>query len=104
VSDHVCPVCGDPSVYALWVDKEPPDECPLGATDLTRCELAMEKARQAALFRRVCPESFDASGNIRAGELGIVYVLGKVFEIEPNLKLIIGAGIPEEMLKRAGKL
>lgn len=47
--------------------------------------------------------AFDDDGHIRKGEFGIGYVLTKVFNAHPGIELMMLGGIPEEMLRRAGK-
>lgn len=79
---HACPVCGDPKAYTGWVDKRPPEGCPHdqdwqegkapSITNVTQCRVQMERAAQAAYFRKLAPEAFDASGNILPDGWGIL--------------------------------
>lgn len=74
-----CPICGDPRVYALWVMEPAPAGCaadkswhnggPITVTNVAECSYQRRKAEQAALFRRVAPECFDANGNMLPGKL-----------------------------------
>lgn len=72
---YACPICGDPNGYTLWIGKEPPKECPEGphVRNITECPLQMYQARRRALWLRVCPEAFDAAGNLRPGQFGTVH-------------------------------
>ena len=83
---HACPICGDPSVYVLWCDPVPPAGCPEGdhVKDVTMCRLQMAAAKQAAEWRKLCPEAFDTNGNIKPG--GLALVLAK---IDPETRIII---------------
>ena len=67
-----CPICGDPQPFIFWIDKTvPPTECAYNpaAKSVTDCEHQMTEARRAALWRKVCPASFDAAGVIIPGQL-----------------------------------
>lgn len=67
-----CPICGDPQIYILWIDPEPPDGCPVGADIVTNCSIQMERARGEAERRRAAPDCFDENGLILPGKLGEV--------------------------------
>lgn len=77
-----CPICGDPTAYPIWIDKEPPEGCPHdeawhaggkpSITDVTQCSYSMNKARQRAEWRKALPEAFDGSGNLKDGRLADV--------------------------------
>jgi hypothetical protein len=67
-----CPICGDPRPFIFWVDEDPPEECPYGATTVTNCTYQMEEAKRQAHWRKICPEAFDANGNIIKGGLTMV--------------------------------
>lgn len=77
-----CPICGDPRAYPLWLDKEPPQACaadqswhaggPVTIKSVTECPPQMARARQAAERRRLCPDAFDANGNMLPGQLARV--------------------------------
>lgn len=96
-----CPVCDDPAPYCLWIDFEPPSECPLGAGRVTDCEYQMAKAHQSALYRRVAPECFDENGNVKPGNIAGRFIK-KAMEAEPGFKPVFG--ITEAMMRRAGRL
>lgn len=75
-----CPICGDPGPFILWVDDEPPSECPYNpaAKNVTECAFQMKEAKRAALWRREVPEAFDAMGKIKPDGLYLVLTtLGK---------------------------
>lgn len=67
-----CPVCADPHPFILWVDPDPPTECPYGADQVTNCSYQMEKAKGEAERRRICPEAFDKEGKIIKGGWGLI--------------------------------
>ena len=82
-----CPVCGDPGVFLLWVDDEPPNMCAydpnMGTdddrrtiTDVTQCQYQMKRARRAAEWRKNFPDQFDADGKIKPG--GLAYILERL--------------------------
>lgn len=71
-----CPICGDPRPFIFWVDPEPPEECPYGATTVTNCSYQMEEAKRQADWRKACPEAFDQNGNIIEG--GLIMVMKKL--------------------------
>ena len=63
-----CPVCGHHQ--GVWLD-DPPTGCLRGGgADL--CQEAKDEAYGAAMRRKVCPEAFDAAGNILPGGLLLV--------------------------------
>lgn len=76
-----CKICGDPKAYSIWIGPEPPG-CPYDEVwhkgglpsifSVTECSHQMRKAARAAKWRRVCPEAFDANGNIIEGGIGMV--------------------------------
>jgi len=76
-----CPLCGDPSAYALWVDDRAPEGCgqsfdkngrPIEVKTVADCHFAMAKAAQQALMRRLKPECFDETGAMLPGRLAEV--------------------------------
>ena len=80
-----CPVCGDPSAFPLWVGDVPPAGCVQDATwhktgeltdksvrSVTECAWQMKKAWQAAEFRKLVPDAFDASGKMLPKQLARV--------------------------------
>lgn len=80
MSRHACPICGDPSAYPIWVDKDPPTGCPEDmrswgeggppqVRNVTECAYQMRKAAQRAEWRRVLPDAFDRDGNMLPGRL-----------------------------------
>jgi hypothetical protein len=75
MSAHRCPICGDPSQYPIWLDKDPPDRCPTDLADDNRVRTALEcpiqtrKARTEAIRRRCAPECFAEDGAILPGKL-----------------------------------
>lgn len=82
---YACPICGDPAAFPLWIDSEPPTECPeaiaaridgreITITNITECRYQMRKARQRAEWMKQMPEAFDDTGAIKK-EYGIVYIL-----------------------------
>lgn len=94
---YPCPICGDPSAYPLWIDKEPPVGCPHdetwhaghapSITDVTQCSYAMTKARQRAEWRKALPDAFDENGNMKDGRLAdVLRAWGDQY---PNQKLYI---------------
>ena len=97
---HPCPICGDPNVYPLWVDKEPPSGCPEGphVRTVTECRTQRARAEQQALFRRVAPECFDADGNMLPGRLG--KVLEAAQAAQPDFKLILPGGVLARFVER----
>lgn len=73
-----CPVCGDPNVFPLWIDEEPPKGCPddfdnwgFGyrpqVKSVSECTRQMEGAKQQADFRKLVPDAFDENGNMKPG-------------------------------------
>jgi hypothetical protein len=69
---HRCPICHDSQPFVLWIDPEPPKECPYGADQITNCSYQMDKARGEAERRKICPEAFDQEGKIRPGGWGLI--------------------------------
>ncbi len=77
---YPCPICGDPNAYPIWIDVMPPMGCPnddelreTGRRSITSiCETQIARARQAADWRKRCPEAFDGEGNIIEGGLAMV--------------------------------
>lgn len=79
---HPCPICGDPNAYPFWVDPDPPEGCPddrewmqgraPSIRNVTECARQMRKARQAAEFRKLCPDAFDENGKMKDGRLADV--------------------------------
>ena len=70
-----CPICHDPAPFIFWIDPtNPPVECPYNkaARQVTDCPHQMTQARRAAVWRKVCPDSFDANGQMLTGQLGHV--------------------------------
>jgi len=65
---YSCPICGDPRAYIMWLDDEPPSQCP-NEPDLKPgrgfCAFQLRDAERAALWRKVAPDCFDARGNTR---------------------------------------
>lgn len=69
-----CPICGDPSTYALWIDSEPPGGCPYDdawqrgeprtIATVSDCAYQMGKARQRAEWLKRFPQAFDARGRL----------------------------------------
>lgn len=84
---HICPICGDPNIFALWVDPEPPAGCsqdmenwgtPRAVKNVTECKWQMGKAWQAAEFRKLVPDAFDDTGKMKPGQLArVLEVFGK---------------------------
>lgn len=82
MAKKTCPVCGDPNAFPLWVDPEPPDGCPYdkewhkgrprSIKNVTECSWQMGKASQAAEFRKLVPDAFDANGKMLPGQLARV--------------------------------
>lgn len=82
VTGYACPVCGDPRAFPVWIDAEPPVGCPHddawmngnapAIRTVTECRYQMGKARQAAEFRRLVPDAFDADGKMLPGRLADV--------------------------------
>jgi hypothetical protein len=78
---HPCPVCGDPYVFAFWVDPEPPAGCSQdmenwgtsrAVKNVSECRYQMKKAWQAAEFRKLVPDAFDESGAMKEDQLARV--------------------------------
>jgi hypothetical protein len=74
----VCPICGDPGPFVLWIDKQPPLTCPDDPSWPERslnsiCDRQLRSAEQAAARRRITPDGFDASGNIIPSEAARVW-------------------------------
>lgn len=81
-----CPICGDPNGFPLgWYDKEPPEGCPHDDAWLMRrerptirnvseCAYQLKKAWQAAEFRKLVPDAFDETGQMKPGQLARVLV------------------------------
>lgn len=96
MAKFVCPVCRDPQPYCLWLAKEPPEACAYdeawhkgGAPTIksvTECEYQMKKARQAAKWRKACPEEFDEMGNLKPG--GLARVLEKLYAAGDREELV----------------
>ena len=94
---HACPICGDPSAYPLWVDREPPAGCPEDRAwhdgkpptirNVTECKLQLAKAWQAAEFRKLVPDAFDAMGNMLPKQLA--RVLLKFGEAHPGKTIVL---------------
>ncbi len=80
LSSYPCPVCGDPNAYPIWIDTAPPRGCSddeawqegLSPRITSVCERQLARARQAADWRKRCPEAFDHEGNIIEGGLAMV--------------------------------
>jgi hypothetical protein len=51
------------------VDTSWHDGGPITIKSVAECSLQRRKAEQAALFRKVAPECFDANGNMLPGKL-----------------------------------
>jgi len=80
---YPCPICGDPSGFIFWVDPEPPGGCPQDMENwgspqaiksVTECKYQMGKAWQAAEFRKLVPDAFDATGKMLPGQLARVLI------------------------------
>lgn len=93
---YPCPVCGDPSGFIFWVDPEPPSGCPhdmenwdspKAIKNVAECKYQRGKAWQAAEFRKLVPDAFDASGKMLPGQLG--RVLTEFGKYHPKAMLII---------------
>ena len=77
---YPCPICGDPNAYPIWIDATPPRGCPDDEAwqegrpprITSVCERQLTRARQAADWRKRCPEAFDHEGNIKEGGLAMV--------------------------------
>ena len=77
-----CPVCGDLRAYPLWAGRKPPEACPDDSSwhdggavtirNVSECPSQMARAWQAAERRRLCPNAFDANGNILPGQIARV--------------------------------
>jgi len=67
VTGATCPVCGKHA--PIWLGA-PPDGCLAGEAGL--CVPERQDAARAALWRRLCPDAFDATGAILPGVLGDV--------------------------------
>lgn len=75
-----CPICGDPNAFPLWIDDEPPHGCPEDVAamngdapqirSVVECPYQMAKAKQAAELRKVAPDCFDKSGNMKPNRSG----------------------------------
>jgi hypothetical protein len=81
MAKHPCPVCGDPHVFALWVDPEPPAGCSQdmenwgtaqAVRNVSECAYQRKKAWQAAEFRKLVPDAFDGTGTMKRGQLARV--------------------------------
>lgn len=92
-----CPVCGDPSAFLFWIDKEPPGGCaqdmenwgsPQAVKNVSECAYQRKKAWQAAEFRKLVPDAFDETGKMLPGQLArVLQVFG---EKHPGKPLVIG--------------
>lgn len=81
-----CPICHDPNGFPIWIDAEPPEGCPhdeswmegrpLAIKSVAECPYQRGKAEQRARWMKLCPEAFDANGNLVEG--GLVMVLEKL--------------------------
>lgn len=77
-----CPVCGDPNAFPLWVGAAAPEGCahdeswmryrPRRINSVAECWYQRAKAWQAAEFRKLVPDAFDANGNMKDDELARV--------------------------------
>jgi hypothetical protein len=77
-----CPICGDPHGYPIWIDPDPPEGCPqdhvwheggkVTIRNVMECKWQMDKAWQAAQFRKLVPDAFDNMGKMLPGQLGRV--------------------------------
>jgi hypothetical protein len=95
---YPCPICGDPNAFLFWVDPEPPAGCPQDENwhdgsaptirNVTECKWQMQKAWQAAEFRKLVPDAFDATGKMLPGQLA--RVLLKFGETHPGKRLVVG--------------
>lgn len=97
---RACPICGDPRAFLFWIDAEPPAGCAHDETwhetgrlttesvrNVTECRFQMGKAWQAAEFRKLVPDAFDADSKMLPGQLARVI---KAFgEAHPGKSLII---------------
>ncbi len=82
MAKYACPICGDPNAYLFWVDSEPPKACPQdhiwhegGAVTIksvVECAWQRKRAWQAAEFRKLVPDAFDATGKMLPDQLGRV--------------------------------
>ena len=82
MNKYACPICSDPNGFPLWIDKEPPEGCPHDFSwhngrppairNVSECKFQRAKAWQAAEFRRLLPDAFDATGNMLPGRLADV--------------------------------
>ena len=67
----VCPVCGDPGPYVLWIDNTPPvPPCPYGAHSVASCSYQQDKIRAQKARLKVCPDLLDGHGNVLLGQFG----------------------------------
>ena len=72
-----CPICGDHRPFVLWIDDEPPTECPMGpqVKTVTDCSWQMDDARMQAERRKQYPEAYDENGNMRPDGWAIIAAL-----------------------------
>lgn len=89
---YVCPICGDPQPFILWVDKEPPPTCPDDPAWPRRsfhsiCSRQLRKAEQAAELRRLTPDAFDANGVMIAGQSARAW--RNFIEANPSRKIVL---------------
>lgn len=76
---YACPICGDPNGFPIWIDAEPPAGCPqdeawhsgqaASIRNVTECSWQMQRAWQAAEFRKLAPDAFDETGKMKPGQL-----------------------------------
>jgi hypothetical protein len=95
---YACPVCGDPSAFPFWGDPEPPEGCPHDDAwlmdgkrpeikNVSECAYQRKKAWQAAEFRKLVPDAFDATGTMLPGQ--IARVLTAFNAKHPNKPLVL---------------
>jgi hypothetical protein len=94
---YACPICKDPNGYPFWVTPEPPEGCPyddewhgggrVTIKNVTECRWQMDKAWQAAEFRKLVPDAFDANGKMLPDQLA--RVLTEFGKKHPNKPLVI---------------
>ncbi|BAU91216.1 hypothetical protein MPPM_2611 [Methylorubrum populi] len=93
-----CPICGDPNAYPLWADQAQPEACaadaaswhgggPVTFRTVTECPLQMNRARQAAAFRKLVPDAFDTNGKMLPGQLA--RVLGAYAKAYPGRSVVL---------------
>jgi hypothetical protein len=77
MSDARCSLCGE--LFPIWLDEAPALASCLRGAGTSLCAEALATARSDAMRRKVCPDAFDADGQMLPGHWpALVYAMHAV--------------------------